>query len=366
VLDYGEDPRAFIFEGRPAIVSAVYQSGYGFRNHLYCIGDGGFSRYILIAPEALAIGKNWSPFTYEDGSLGIVHGFDPVVILKERRREHGVIVLEDWHGFGAVLETGPGGFSAFRGGTCGITLGRHVFGIGHTTRFLPGASDSLAHEHGFEFHFHRPFGWLLDTESAAIRILEAVGDFPEQFNTIDPTSLIRLSDTEFELFTTQVTRHFHDRESKCEIASYRFSFDPRNLLCGRSPATARLSPKLFRSNIGRFESGEWVCDLKNVDGHVIYGPYRRMPVGTYEVSFILAAEGFAARPDAELSLDVAENIDRLLAVKPISNVSGPELAAKLRFDHRNIEDVIEFRVHARGFEKGTLRFRGVVIERIFQ
>lgn len=215
VLDYGEDPRVFVHQNQPAIVSVVCRPRYGFRNHIFEIDHQGFRRSILVLPASLSTGKNWSPFSFWDGRVGFVHSFDPPIILREERREQGVIVLGVCHGANSVSEIGPGNFSCYRGGSNGISINNFVFGVGHTTRFRCGLRGVI----------HRPFMWILDQTTANISVL-GVGcdEFPTECHVIDPTSLIRLSETEFEVFTTEVNRSsFHDTSGIGRVTSYRFS-----------------------------------------------------------------------------------------------------------------------------------------------
>jgi hypothetical protein len=367
VLDFGEDPRPFVFEGRPAIVACVYGPYFGYRNHLYKIERDSFSRSILLIPEYLSVGKNWSPFTYADGTLGFIHSFDPLVLLKETRRERGVIVLDCIQGFSDISEMGPGGFPAYRGGTNGAGIDKYVTGVGHTTRSLPEVDNVRRDYKTHRSLLRRPFGWILDPESARIQLFDFMDEFPADFISVNPTSLIRLSDFEFELITTEASGPFSDQTSRCEIASHRFSIG-RNIieLMESASGKAEFIAKVFRSEMGRLADEVWRCDLAGINRHVIYGPYRRLPAGSYEIAFKLEARNLEGGEEARLRLEVVANANNFLADRFLqigTSLCGQNLI--LHFEHRNDQDMLEFRLYASGYTKGHLEFGGAVVQPAF-
>ncbi len=358
-LDFGEDPRLFVHNGRPAIVAVTHIAGYGMRNHLYEIHDGTFTRSILLLPEDLAQGKNWSPFTAQDGGLGFVHGFDPPTILYEVRREHGVIVLGVQRGERVVTERGPGDYPAFRGGSNGVPVAGFTLGIGHTTRFRPGEEGSNVAALGFDHLLHRPFGWVLGRDERTLRVFDIEGDFPAEFDVIDPTSLIALPDGGFALFTTEVNRHFHDPDGRRQVACYHFDLDAE---FRRAAAFAVnwdwLPPSRFLSQSARLGDEAWLCPVGGQSGHVISGPYVRLQAGRYRAVFHLTSSVLEGA--GVIGLDVCAGAHRVLASRQI----GPAEAMAnsdhaIDFTHTNADEDIECRIAVHGFDGGLLRFDDV-------
>ncbi|HLJ05303.1 MAG TPA: hypothetical protein VKT26_03475 [Acetobacteraceae bacterium] len=368
-LDFGEDPRAFVHNNEVCAVSSTHVAGYGYRNHLYiCHHNGTFDRLLLVVPTELPPGKNWSPFTFPDGGLGFVHTMDPLVLLREKRRERGVIVMEPLHGLSVQSEAGPGQFSAYRGGTCGVTLDNQIFGFGHTTRYLPGEITTFSNVLGFDHLYHRPFGWLLDPAGPVIRFFDVTGPFDAIFSVIDPTSLLALADDRMELITTEVERHFHDTSGRGEVCSYDFQVPSwlRSLAKHRGQQTA-IPARRFLSTVGRLEGNVLQAKLGSSQGHVIYGPYVELPAGNYHVRFLFHLDNAHGTDDARLRFGVAadakgcpETTEISLRVLP-TGPHGIEHAADLQFSHTTPAAKLEFRIHARGFSAGNIAFRGVLL-----
>lgn len=229
-LDYGDDPRVFVHQGRLSVLSATYSPTHGFRNHLIVFNSTDrWSRYFLMPPLGLNPGKNWSPFEDRSGRLNVIHSFSPLVILQEIRRERGIILLEARTASGVPLEEGPEEFPAHRGGTNGLPCGPLIFGIGHTTRLAADCSGApVYHPHclfpNSQQLIHRPFGWLLDPDSLAVQLFDISHTWDQHFWIIDPTSLIWNADEEcFEIFTTEVERNFCDPTSRGRTMSYKLA-----------------------------------------------------------------------------------------------------------------------------------------------
>jgi hypothetical protein len=368
-LDFGEDPRAFIHRNEVCAVSATHVAGYGFRNHLYiCHDDGTFERLLLLVPADLPPGKNWSPFAFPDASLGFIHSMDPLVVLREKRRERGVILMEPLYGLSMQSEAGPGHFSAYRGGSCGVTLGNQIFGFGHTTRYLPGETTSFSDVLGFDHLYHRPFGWLLDPEGPVIRFFDVTGPFNPRFSVIDPTSLLPLADDRMELVTTEVQRHFHDTSGRGAVCSYVFqvpSWLPP-LAEHRGQQTA-LSARQFLSTVGSFDGSVLRARLGGSDGHVIYGPYVQLPDGNYHVRFLFNLDDARGTDDATLYFGVAADAKNCqettqVSLRAMQALPGSgEHAVDLQFRHSAAASKLEFRIQARGFSAGDIAFRGVML-----
>jgi hypothetical protein len=367
MIDYGEDPRAFVFEGKPAVVSVVALYGYDYRNHLYRFDLTGVNRAAFVLPKGMSPGKNWTPFTFPDGSLGIIHSFDPLVVLREIRREDGIVIMEAVNGLSSFSELGPQNFSAYRGGTCGLWHGDYVFGIGHTTRYIPGFDHTHVDGRGLEYLRHRPFGWVLDLQTMTVFDFDIEGPFPAEFEVVDPTSLIRLGAESFEVFTTEVNRHFIDLEGRGEAASYRFELAPEALADIVQAKKRRLDvpPAYFRFASAKIENNRIVADLAGVDSFIVFGPYIKLSAGSYKIRFHLRIEDLAAaNQDARLFLDVATANLAELAIMPfaISDLL-PDAEYTLVFDNREMDSRLEFRVRAQGFSQGTMTFDGVTLSR---
>lgn len=363
-LDFGEDPRAFEHRGAVCAVSAVYMGGYGFRNHLFVIEGAAFDRLFLQVPSHLAPGKNWSPFTFANGDLGFIHSMDPLVVLREKRRERGLIVLDALGGTGPGSEIGPGAFAAHRGGTCGILVDGQVFGIGHTTRHLPGTDSGFRDALGFDHLFHRPFGWVLDPETLAMRFFDITGPFDDAFSVVDPASLAALPDGGFEVVTTEVERHYLDVAGRGAIARYRFRLPPGFLdRARRQNLWVEIAAATFTARDGGRDGQTLRARLGGACHHVIYGPYLRLKPATYEVEFLFHVEPEPGAGGAQLTLDIAADAEPFpgacaLDASAIAAAPGAP-PPRMRFTHEAPDRAVEFRVHARGFSAGELVFRGV-------
>ncbi|MEM9478809.1 MAG: hypothetical protein AAGA58_04010 [Verrucomicrobiota bacterium] len=239
-IEIGEDPRPFIFDDKIGAVACVYRPDYGFRNHLFTFepekrwwGRERFraERVILVPPFSVEPGKNWSPFPWSKDRLAFIHSFSPLVVLIEKRREMGAIVLREKRGEGIPFEEGgSGNFPAHRGGSNGVKIDNQIVGFGHITRYARDANGEILVIPGNQFVddkqlIHRPFLWCLDPKTMEMTHSEIDYDWNEQFWIIDPTSLIYHADTQrAELFTTEVERNFCDTASTGQTVRYEVVF----------------------------------------------------------------------------------------------------------------------------------------------
>ncbi len=227
-IDYGDDPRPFLFQGKIAISSNIWSSEHGFRNHLLIKSEtGSWERYYLMPPQGLPAGKNWTPFEGPDGRLYFIHSFSPLRILREIRREKGIILLSCEESVGIPDEVGgPDGFPAHRGGTSGKMIGGLVAGFGHTTRLAPATQNGTFQINPYSKlpqTVHRPFFWLLDLANVKIEEFKVAYNWDSNLLIIDPTSIIiNAGELWGYLYTTEVTRDFIDVQGK--ILSVRYTF----------------------------------------------------------------------------------------------------------------------------------------------
>lgn len=105
-------------------------------------------------------------------------------------------------------------------------------------------------------------------------------------------------------------------------------------------------------------------------GHIIYGPYVKLPLGRYQVTFNLRASGALGWPAPRLRVEVARDRE-VLASAPAKRcdlggeTAGPTLTFECDDDDGDDESGrFEFRVHCAGsIGGGSLHFAGVRIER---
>lgn len=246
-VEFGDDPRVFTHQGKLAVVVARYSSLHGFRNHLLVANhDSGWERYYLMPPKGIEPGKNWSPFEDGSGRLNFVHSFSPLMMLREIRREAGVILLEALQASGLEVEEGPDNFPPHRGGSNGLRLGHLVVGIGHTTRFsYDKCGVPVRHPHSMypQNHqlVHRPFGWVLNPGSLKLASFSVEFEWDQRSWIIDPTSFYwNPIDGRFELVTVEVERNFSDPSSSARAVVYQLSASDLDAVVASSMASSAI------------------------------------------------------------------------------------------------------------------------------
>jgi len=230
-LDYGEDPRIFLHQGRVCIVACSYTAEHGFRNHLIEFrGPDRWVRYFLMPPKSVEPGKNWSPLELPDGRLAFVHSFRPLRLLIETKREHGIILLTQMTAPGIPSEGDDcDGFPAHRGGTNGVTSGDLILGVGHTTRVATNSQfEPITSPEGYPPGdvqlIHRPYFWCINSVDLALAHGPIEFSWDPRFWIVDPTSLIFDEKTgRGFLYTTEVERHFVDPTSAARTVEYEIS-----------------------------------------------------------------------------------------------------------------------------------------------
>ena len=64
VLGFGEDPRAFVFQDKPACYSTLCRENYCNLNRLFIKNASGWDVLNLINEKSYSSGKNWTPFVW--------------------------------------------------------------------------------------------------------------------------------------------------------------------------------------------------------------------------------------------------------------------------------------------------------------
>jgi hypothetical protein len=111
---------------------------------------------------------------------------------------------------------------------------------------------------------------------------------------------------------------------------------------------------------GRRDGETLIFDLKAADGYLVFGPYLWYPAGNYEATFDLAVSRVAPDQTNKLVIDIVDDTDRCLAQRDLSAIP-PVAESTLRFVVDRSELFLAFRVFAKGFAGGELRFGGVTL-----
>ncbi|QPN58005.1 hypothetical protein I1E95_08190 [Synechococcus sp. CBW1107] len=127
LLTQGEDPRV-VSDGKQAFI--VYFCGSykasGNTSSIKVIHLPSRLEYQVNLPERLKLGKNWQPFLKE-GILHIVHGFSPFIILK--LDENYAAQIEHHDETELNISAPHDGYTIFRGGSNGLTVGSGVVSV---------------------------------------------------------------------------------------------------------------------------------------------------------------------------------------------------------------------------------------------
>ena len=106
-------------------------------------------------------------------------------------------------------------------------------------------------------------------------------------------------------------------------------------------------------------------------GHLIYGPYIRLPAGLYKATFGLRAHGFYIWPGAKMNVEVARDEVNLASARVSAHdLDGSTDGPSLLFEssEQSADESVgkyEFRVHVKGRSwGGSLDFAGVRLELI--
>jgi lipopolysaccharide biosynthesis glycosyltransferase len=123
---------------------------------------------------------------------------------------------------------------------------------------------------------------------------------------------------------------------------------------------ALVAVDVVNNRCGRRDGETLIFDLKAADGYLVFGPCLWYPAGNYEATFNLAVSRVAPDQTSKLVIDIVDDTDRCLAQRDLSAI--PSVAeSTLRFVVDRSELFLAFRVFAKGFAGGELRFGGVTL-----
>jgi hypothetical protein len=129
----------------------------------------------------------------------------------------------------------------------------------------------------------------------------------------------------------------------------------------RSPdGTGFVAAQRFSTPQGRPEGEACVRALTN-SGHLVYGPYDRLPRGHHAVEFRFSLRDIAPGNRGRIELEVVANRNIRLRKRRLKTSSLSPAARTLAFINPDEANVLEFRISARGFDAGSLVFEGVTI-----
>ena len=110
-------------------------------------------------------------------------------------------------------------------------------------------------------------------------------------------------------------------------------------------------------------------DFRPIEGHIIYGPYVRLPRGHFKVIFDLQLTGWqVGLKNTNVTLDISRDGQEIGIAKRLRTQELKALAgdgAALSFENTDPDATYEFRVHITGQPRQTrLRFGGVRLEHV--
>lgn len=209
IIGSGEDPRAFVWKGSPCVHVTTWVPGHGRPQRVYVHK---LRKWImLIPPEDLASGKNWSPYVVDD-ELYFVHAIAPFRVLKARfineNDDYMVLDMVAEHKFRAPKSFDK--FSIYRGGSNALRIGGRIFGLGHTNVKMVRKEDASM--------IHRPF--VFDyTPEREVSLYELDFGFPDDYRIVDPTALYERDGSLF-MVTCETERVWQLNPQKGRICLY--------------------------------------------------------------------------------------------------------------------------------------------------
>jgi hypothetical protein len=124
-----------------------------------------------------------------------------------------------------------------------------------------------------------------------------------------------------------------------------------------------IKPLRFSRRGGRVEGDQISYDGIDAAGHILFGPFIKLPIGFYRVEFDFTAEGAEADPHI-FAFDVS--VGNKFLAQLVTGVRDLEERGQpaLEFENKDPTDPLEFRVHSRLWPNGRVTFRGVRLFRL--
>jgi hypothetical protein len=143
-----------------------------------------------------------------------------------------------------------------------------------------------------------------------------------------------------------------------ETRPYERTFGQESTQLGPTSFVLPASSFAYRNVVNR-QVDAVVCRCEQRREHLVYGPYVKLAAGTYTCVFQIDVDDLRNAPGASLSFEfvsaqrvVKRSVRRLWPLTPSSEV-------RLSFNHKNPDDLVEFRILTMGRSTGNLIFRGM-------
>jgi hypothetical protein len=127
-------------------------------------------------------------------------------------------------------------------------------------------------------------------------------------------------------------------------------------------SAGHISAAWFHTEHGVTRGPTVVAPLNGGGRHLIHGPYARLAPGHYQAAFCFRLESPSAPLKGRIKIEAVCNGNIHLRRRWINTAARAGSAAPaIHFTHASAQDVLEFRIRARGFNGGRLIFEGVTI-----
>ena len=136
-------------------------------------------------------------------------------------------------------------------------------------------------------------------------------------------------------------------------------------LCLTAPRSPRgfVHARRFSRSSGRLEGDDHVCPLANQTGHLIFGPYDRLPAGRHTVEFQYSLRDIGPGEGARIHLEVLANGAASLGRRwAPADAKATRRSRTLSFFNSRATNVLEFLVRPKGFRQGEIIFHGVTVD----
>jgi hypothetical protein len=211
-VDFGEDPRGILIDGRLHVTANIFSYEHGYRNKLIIENESGsFTSYNIVIPKSVPEGKNWVICDLGGPKIHLIHSYSPLIILKEIYREKSAIIFDSFQYEGIQCNDFTDNYPIYRGGSPGLRTGYGIFGGGHTTvkSYL---GDEL-------INTHRPFFWRINSEWK-IEILKCRYDFADGHRVIDVTGLSPQGENLFSMYSFEYTGDLFVADTPINLVKY--------------------------------------------------------------------------------------------------------------------------------------------------